>query len=398
VSFPATPTLTAAIQSEQVALRIPSKPDWIELAVVYLRRRLVEGGVCVEARADQVALALREALSNAVIHGNLEVGPEHKAQEAGATALVLRRAEDPRYGGRVVEITYANLSDRCVWTITDQGKGFPVAKVLEKQPHPEAGQTVAAGRGLFVLRALMDEVHFELGGKQIILTLYKKQNPEPRRPLRIPFKNPIEIFPLGEDNSIAYDKSYGAACHELTENGIAFLQRSPLLPARMVVGIESRSRMLFLPALLSHHERIDPKLLEVHCRFPSKFDPEGPAPQLDTAFAKGEVEKEPAAVLQELQNAPSPAEERRAHPRVVYSERVEMLGAPESGVLFACDLSKGGIALISNFKVNVNEARILYIRQPPKTALQVFMRVVRCEKIMEGLFEVAGQFLMSQGS
>jgi hypothetical protein len=99
-----------------------------------------------------------------------------------------------------------------------------------------------------------------------------------------------------------------------------------------------------------------------------------------------------------MQLTQSPSAQRRAHPRVVYRERVEMLGAPDSGLLFTCDISKGGISLISTFKINVNETRILYLRQPPKTALQVVMRVVRCEKIMEGLFEVAGQFLTSASS
>jgi anti-sigma regulatory factor (Ser/Thr protein kinase) len=394
VGFPATPTLSTAIQSEQVSLRIPSNPAWIEPTVAFLRRRLLEGGACVEARAEQVALALREALGNAVIHGNLEIASEDALRDPGGVAeLILRRAEEERYGGRAVEVTYSHRQDRCVWTITDQGKGFPVARELERPPEECEGSE--SGRGLFVLRALFDEVHFELGGRQVILTLYKKTQAEPRRSLRIPFKNPIEIFPLRENGTIAYDQSYEAACHELTESGIAYLQRSPSMPQRMVIGVESRSRVLFLPALLAGHNRIDAKLIEVRCLFPSRFDPDGPAPQLDTAFLKGELVSEPAAALSELQSEQSPGVERRAHPRVVYRERVEMLGAPENGALFTCDFSKGGIALISTFKINVNETRILYLRQPPKTALQILVRVVRCEKIMEGLYEVAAKFVTS---
>jgi anti-sigma regulatory factor (Ser/Thr protein kinase) len=395
VGFPATPTMSAAIQSEQICLRIPSQPAWIEPTVAFLRRRLLEGGAFAEARADQISLALREAVSNALIHGNLEIVPEDAPRETDAVAeLLLTRAAEPHYGGRVVEITFSHRQDRCVWTITDQGKGFPVARELEKQPPPGVGH-VGCGRGLFVLRALLDEVHFELGGRQVILTVLKKPHLEPRRSLRIAFKNPIEVFPLREDGTIAYDKSYEAACHELTETGIAFLQRASHLPERMVIGVESRTRMLFLPAILASHSRIDSKLSEVRCRFLTKFDPEGPAPPLDDALGKGEWVSEPAETLQAMQHAQATGDERRVHPRVVYRERVEMLGAPEGGALFACDLSKGGIALISTFKVNVNETRALHLRQPPKTALQILMRVVRCEKIMEGLYEVAGEFLTS---
>jgi anti-sigma regulatory factor (Ser/Thr protein kinase) len=375
-------------------LRIPSQIAWIEPTVAFLRQRLLEGGACSDSRADQAALAIREAVGNAVLHGNLEIDPGDLGRDAGAVAeLLLRRTADSRYAGRVVEITYAHRYDRCVWTITDQGKGFPVARELEKQPPPERGKDAAGGRGLFVLRAVMDEVHFELGGRQVILTLFKKPQPDSRRSLRIAFKNPIEIFPLRDDGSIAYDRSFEAACHELTETGIAYLQRTPSLPERMVIGVESQSRMLFLPALMSSHDRIDAKLTEVHCQFVARFDPEGPPPSLEAAFGRGELVKDPSEALLALHVTEPSEAKQRAHQRVVYRERVEMLGAPEGGVLFACDLSKGGIALISTFKINVNETRLLHLQQPPKTALQIPVRVVRCERIMEGLYEVAGQFL-----
>jgi hypothetical protein len=127
----------------------------------------------------------------------------------------------------------------------------------------------------------------------------------------------------------------------------------------------------------------------------TKLDPEGPPPPLDTALLKGEWVREPAETLQAIQRSQFPKLERRRHPRVVYRDRVEMLGAPEGSVLFASDLSKGGMSLISTFPVNVNETRVLYLRQPPKTSLQLLLRVVRCEKIMDGIYDLAGQFLSS---
>jgi serine/threonine-protein kinase RsbW len=104
--------------------------------------RLIEGSRCVAGNKYAVELALREALSNAVIHGN----------EMDAHKLVQVRCRCERGKG--------------VWlTVKDQGKGFDPAAV----PDPVAVERLEEehGRGIHLMKLAMDEVSFERGGSEV---------------------------------------------------------------------------------------------------------------------------------------------------------------------------------------------------------------------------------------
>src|SRR5437660_796472 len=70
--------LPGAVTAEQTVLQVPSHPDWIDPTVEYLRHKAILCGACQEARANRLAVALHEALTNAIIHGNLELSSELK--------------------------------------------------------------------------------------------------------------------------------------------------------------------------------------------------------------------------------------------------------------------------------------------------------------------------------
>jgi serine/threonine-protein kinase RsbW len=89
----------------------------------------------------QVDLALREALANAVIHGN-RLDSRKKVHVSCF----------PRKG--------------CVDLIVrDEGPGFDLAAVAD----PLANENLLAdhGRGVYLMKAMMDEVRFAKGGKQV---------------------------------------------------------------------------------------------------------------------------------------------------------------------------------------------------------------------------------------
>ena len=101
--------------------------------------RLIEGSRCVTGNMSPLELALREAVGNAVIHGN----------EMDAHKLVQVRCRCE--GGKGVWLT-----------VKDQGKGFDPAAV----PDPLAAQRLEEehGRGIHLMKSAMDEVSFECGG------------------------------------------------------------------------------------------------------------------------------------------------------------------------------------------------------------------------------------------
>jgi len=119
----------------------------------------------VEAAADQlateagldedqrfhIAMAVREAAINAVLHGN---------------------EYDP---ARQIEVSLENTGKDLMITIADQGRGFDPDKV----PDPLAKENLlrGTGRGIFLIRSLMDEVHFRQLHPGTELTLVKHLAP-----------------------------------------------------------------------------------------------------------------------------------------------------------------------------------------------------------------------------
>jgi serine/threonine-protein kinase RsbW len=114
--------------------------------------RLIEGSRCVAGNEPAVELALREALSNAVVHGN----------RMDAHKLVQIRCQCEL--GKGVSII-----------VTDRGEGFD-PKVV---PNPLAVERLEAehGRGLHLIKLAMDEVWFERGGTEVHMRKGRARSP-----------------------------------------------------------------------------------------------------------------------------------------------------------------------------------------------------------------------------
>lgn len=118
------------IQLDEV---LPSNVEVIDPAVAKIIR-LVKGLHCWED-PDSIDLALREALVNAIVHGN---------------------HSDPRKAVRVC----VALQPDCgvIIVVKDAGSGFDPNQL----PNPVMGENLFAdhGRGIFLINQLMDDVHF----------------------------------------------------------------------------------------------------------------------------------------------------------------------------------------------------------------------------------------------
>ena len=115
VSYTLDSTLETVDSAEQAASRIASDAGFDEEEVM------------------RIAMAVREAAVNAVLHGN---------------------AYDP---GKKVSLAFETTGRDLVITIRDQGKGLDPDKI----PDPLAPENLlkTSGRGIFLIRSFMDEVH-----------------------------------------------------------------------------------------------------------------------------------------------------------------------------------------------------------------------------------------------
>ena len=120
----------------------------------------------------RTALALEEALLNALYHGNLELNPE-EAQMAGSQLhgngqdpAALRRSESPFCNRRIhVGIQVSRSAARFV--IRDDGTGFDPTSLPD--PYDPANFLRETGRGMVLMRMFMDEVTFNDSGNEVVL-------------------------------------------------------------------------------------------------------------------------------------------------------------------------------------------------------------------------------------
>ncbi len=94
-----------------------------------------------------ITMAVREAAVNAVMHGN---------------------GQDP---AKQITVTFENTGSALVFTVADQGKGLDP----DTLPDPLAPENLlrGSGRGIFLIRSFMDEVHFRQLDPGTELTLIK---------------------------------------------------------------------------------------------------------------------------------------------------------------------------------------------------------------------------------
>jgi CheY-like chemotaxis protein len=134
--------------------------------VAYLQENMARLEFGDDSLRTQVGVALMEAVSNAMIHGNLEVGSElRRSDPAAYHALLQRRRRESPHAERRVVCHVKESTDRIEYTIKDEGPGFDP----ESLPDPTAAQNVleVSGRGIMLIRTFMDEVRFNGRGNQI---------------------------------------------------------------------------------------------------------------------------------------------------------------------------------------------------------------------------------------
>jgi serine/threonine-protein kinase RsbW len=130
-----------------IDVRIPSDVRYIERIVGVVAQRCAENALPSRMCRLNVRVALTEALSNAILYGN---------------------GEDRDKGVRV----RATMDERAlILEITDEGGGFDLDGCTS-DPTLEENLFREDGRGLFLMRQLMDRVErYQDGGNVVRLTL-----------------------------------------------------------------------------------------------------------------------------------------------------------------------------------------------------------------------------------
>jgi serine/threonine-protein kinase RsbW len=141
-----TPSPGPGMNSVEVTLRVPSDVGCVEEVVDLVDRHCCQGDCTLSRRFRfNLRVAVAEALANAIIAGN---GEDH-------SKVVLVRAE--------------LRDDAVLLSVTDEGPGFDVSSLPSEHDLPDLERS--NGRGLFLIRHLVDDFYFNPQGNSICMTL-----------------------------------------------------------------------------------------------------------------------------------------------------------------------------------------------------------------------------------
>src|SRR5262249_53533780 len=143
--------LSPTMLGDHYHLRMASNPDLIAPTIDYVMERACRCGAVQPSRAMKVMLALNEALTNSVYHGNLGISSKLKEESDSAFAeVVAARCADSDVARRHVDI-HVSYDGRCIrWVFTDQGEGFDAAAALRRLDEGGQDSLRPSGRGLLM--------------------------------------------------------------------------------------------------------------------------------------------------------------------------------------------------------------------------------------------------------
>jgi CheY-like chemotaxis protein/anti-sigma regulatory factor (Ser/Thr protein kinase) len=166
--------LIESLEEIQVRYSIANDNSLVAPLIKRLERSVLELGICSHAEVIRMAVALSEAITNAIDHGNLELDSELRQDDERVYHRLgdERRKQSP-YRERRVRINVGVTRSEATFAIRDEGPGFDVTKLPD--PTDPANLCRIGGRGLLLIRTLMDDVRFNNLGNEIIL-LKRKQS------------------------------------------------------------------------------------------------------------------------------------------------------------------------------------------------------------------------------
>ncbi|QDU97848.1 ATP-binding protein [Lignipirellula cremea] len=161
--------LSAYLKSTELVFELENDPALIQPLINQIQQQT---GQMVDCRDDrwqmQFQVALEEAVTNAMLHGNLEISSSVREEMDGSVVeLMKHRNSVTPFCDRRLTVRVNIAPDRVLVEIQDQGPGFDVSSL----PNPTEDDFLerAHGRGVMLMRAFMDEVNFNACGNQVTL-------------------------------------------------------------------------------------------------------------------------------------------------------------------------------------------------------------------------------------
>lgn len=361
-----------AVEAETFHWRIRSQPELVEKIVMQLKDRAEACGVCTAERVTGLVISLTEAITNAMVHGNLEISSDCRERMDGEYGRLLAcRCADPIYAHREVQVHVHFDGKTCVWTVADGGHGFDVDQVLSRLESDGPPEELASGRGIILMRAFMDDVRWSAGGREVRLIMAKDGQTVVDEDKRSRVRQAVKakgFDPIEPD-------AVHAIATGISETGIDLLGVGLSQAKRLMIEIDVQGSRALVPAEVRKVTKLSADWVQIDCRFIGPGADETP----------GNAESQRLAIERVLQSTARVADEgheRREADRYQYTEvvRIERKdGTVYHGV--ARDLSRGGMAFIGNFELQRNELVTLILEPEKSIPVKLQCELMRCQQL-----------------
>lgn len=161
----------------------------IDPMVDLVQQTVARARLCDSSGQLRIGVALREALLNALLHGNLEISLEHMDD---AREQLLRQRDLPirtdmpdqnAFADRRIFVNVRISTEEARFVIRDEGPGFDVSAVPSSwEP---GGLEQQGSRSLSLIRALMDEVIYNEAGNEVTLIKRKDVSKPPTQSIDV---------------------------------------------------------------------------------------------------------------------------------------------------------------------------------------------------------------------
>ena len=159
---------------ESRTLEIGNDFEGVNRIIALITQNLPSYGILIQEQLFRMNMLLKEAIENAIFHGNLELSSEMRRDNP---QLFYKTAEQKRdidpYKNRTLILQYDISRNSAKYVVRDEGKGFAHADLLD--PTDPDNLLRIEGRGLIMIMNFMDEVFWNDRGNEITMVRYRKR-------------------------------------------------------------------------------------------------------------------------------------------------------------------------------------------------------------------------------
>lgn len=135
-------------------MTLENDPNMIAEAAKQVAELARQQGHFSEREEFQVFLSVAEAISNAIVHGNLEVSSQLREESDTYEQTITSRQQRDPFRSRTVEVRCCVEAGALSIEIENDGPGFDISKV--EDPTKWENLDKPSGRGLHIMRTYFD--------------------------------------------------------------------------------------------------------------------------------------------------------------------------------------------------------------------------------------------------